>query len=97
MQLFPNIDVGYIFMSDTPDFKLPFFDRFFNELKSRLLRFSGLFCVNELKPEAFKPTLPDMALLEKFSGRYYNPLSRAPIEVLLKGGYLVTREYSHRG
>jgi CubicO group peptidase (beta-lactamase class C family) len=97
MQLFPDIDVGYIFMSDTPDFKLPIFNRFFNGLKSRLLRFSGLFCINEIKPEAFKPSLPDINLLEKFSGRYYNPLNRASIEVLLKGGYLVARESPHKG
>lgn len=97
MQVFPNIDVGYIFMSDTPDFKLPVFKRFFDGLKSRLLRFSGLFCDHELKPEAFKPTLPDLSLLEEFSGKYHNPLNRSSVEVILKGGYLVARESSHKG
>jgi CubicO group peptidase (beta-lactamase class C family) len=89
IQIFPPMDVGYVFMSDTPDFRLPAFENFHNGLKYQLLRFAGLFCNGHVHPVSFKPTMPDKRLLEEFTGTYHEPLNGASIEVSLRGTSLI--------
>jgi len=93
IHIFPTLGVGYVFISNPPHFKLEKFNRFYNNVKYKMLHFTRLLSKNDINPLLFKPTLPDKSLLEKYSGNYENLISKSLIKVRLYNNHLVIDKY----
>jgi CubicO group peptidase (beta-lactamase class C family) len=81
MQLYPTLKVGYLFMTDTPDYDSVEFTVFYRSLKYRLMKYAGHFAFDELNPVDFVPTLPSHENLQWFAGTYVNNGNRQTIQI----------------
>lgn len=94
MQVFPTLNVGYVFMSDPENHDVDEFNLFYRGLKARLLSLTGRLSDRDLNPMKFKPSVPEIADLGKFTGIYRNSLNGAEIIIeLFQDKYLTAKKY----
>lgn len=96
VQVYPSMKVGYLFMSNTPNFKDPGFDWYYRSLKIRLRRFASLMRGTDYDPAQFKVSVPGKDILPKYAGTYVNPLTGRTVRVQFVRSHLVVR-YSYGG
>ncbi len=71
MQFFPRKKVGYVFISNPPQYDREEFYAYYNSFKSRMIRFSKVVMGDEgFDPMTFQPDKPSRDQLHLFAGRY---------------------------
>lgn len=93
MQVFPTLNTGYIFLTDTHDHFSNPFTSFYRGLKMRLMRLTGVINDNGQAPLDFNVSVPSLEELAFFTGRYQNKVNGNVIEVLLNNERLEVKRF----
>ncbi|MBN2078535.1 MAG: beta-lactamase family protein [Spirochaetes bacterium] len=90
MQFFPRKKVGYVFISNPPQYDREEFYAYYNSFKSRMIRFSKVVMGDDaFDPMTFQPDKPSREQLHLFAGRYTKSDDGKVVVVEVHpGGYL---------
>ncbi len=86
MQIFPEQGAGYLFISNPPVYEKEEYYRFYNTLKGKMLRISDLLVSDGFQPTKFQITLPPAEEMNRYTGRFVNPLDGSSIDIGHPGG-----------